>query len=313
MSSTFQPSTATNARRGNIQTSPAKTRAPRHCNKCTGRPLRNECIHTEAGRAMIKLRAESAEKLLTSSEPTGATAVDVRNDSSGLPLESPLDSPGDQPTGSNPDSTQQFPITITLPPQPTDCNALIPSQDLPTSLTSATKPHYSRATLANPKHGFVRAMRGADRHDVVRKHARPEGIQEAKIASKRFLENMNRLIEKADDLAASTGCWLFVGAQHRGAVGGTLHYTSPGLLHDAGEQMNGIAQDFQDLMTNLLHTGRTDVLELSRKLKKAEIEKEEANKQVNGLEERVARQERLLQLYATRLGIGADELEVPTE
>ncbi|KDR73876.1 hypothetical protein GALMADRAFT_71426, partial [Galerina marginata CBS 339.88] len=118
-----------------------------------------------------------------------------------------------------------------------------------------------------------------------------------------------------EDLAASTGCWLFVGAQHCSGVGATVHYTSPRLLRDAREPMNEIANDFHELMTTLLQSRRTDALTLSRKLKKAEEDKEVMDKKVEHMsdklatqEDKLANQERLLQLYASRLGIDPDTL-----
>ncbi|KDR72094.1 hypothetical protein GALMADRAFT_25222, partial [Galerina marginata CBS 339.88] len=75
-----------------------------------------------------------------------------------------------------------------------------------------------------------------------------------------------------DDLAAATGCWLFIGAQHPSSVGSTLHYTSPRLLRDAPSRVEDMANDMHELMTDLLQSRRSDALTLSRQLKKSQAE-----------------------------------------
>ncbi|KDR65666.1 hypothetical protein GALMADRAFT_30715, partial [Galerina marginata CBS 339.88] len=75
-----------------------------------------------------------------------------------------------------------------------------------------------------------------------------------------------------DDLAATTGCWLFIGAQHPSGAGSTIHYTSPRLLRDAPSRVEDLANDMHQLMTDLLQSRRSDALTLSLQLKKSQVE-----------------------------------------
>ena len=105
-----------------------------------------------------------------------------------------------------------------------------------------------------------------------------------------------------------TGGWLFLGAQHSSSVGSTIHYTSPRLARDASEEIGGIVTDFHTLMTQLLHSRRTEALSLQRQL----LEVEERNKEIAESNEvlgaKVNKMEHLLQNFADRLGVDAAEL-----
>lgn len=138
---------------------------------------------------------------------------------------------------------------------------------------------------------------------IPRKHAKPTPIEKAPQASKRFLETINRLIERCDDIAVSTGCWLFIGAQHPGGVASTIHYTSPRLYRDAPERMNEIATEYDQLMGDLLASRRSDALELRSQLKQSKEENLKMEAKMGDMETRMLDLARKVQLYSERLGL----------
>ncbi|KAF9521333.1 hypothetical protein CPB83DRAFT_745555, partial [Crepidotus variabilis] len=63
-----------------------------------------------------------------------------------------------------------------------------------------------------------------------------------------------------------TSCWLFIGAQHALANGAPIHYASPRLARDGGEQSNELATNFLRLIKLVESSKRTDTLQLQRSL-----------------------------------------------
>ncbi|KAF9521593.1 hypothetical protein CPB83DRAFT_753114, partial [Crepidotus variabilis] len=49
-----------------------------------------------------------------------------------------------------------------------------------------------------------------------------------------------------------TSCWLFVGAQHAAASGGTIHYASPRLCREGGSEINDLATQFLQVIKDII-------------------------------------------------------------
>lgn len=161
---------------------------------------------------------------------------------------------------------------------------------------------------------------------IFRHHALPSPIPEQKVASKRFLENINRLIERVrlnftliflilrirrqcEDVSTMTGCWLVLGAQHSSGVGSTIHYTSPRLARDAPEEAGAIINDFHALMTQLLQSRRTEALTLTRQLQEVEDQNKQIAQNNEVLESKLEKMQQIFQNFAQRLGIDAEDLD----
>lgn len=112
---------------------------------------------------------------------------------------------------------------------------------------------------------------------------------------------MNRLVERAEDISVKTGCWLFVGAQHPGGVGATIHYTSPRLLRDAPDDMDAIVNDYHGLMTNLLQARRAEALELAKKYQESLSENQAMVSRVNELEAQMLTMRQAIEAYQAQL------------
>ncbi|KAF9541869.1 hypothetical protein CPC08DRAFT_650441, partial [Agrocybe pediades] len=104
-----------------------------------------------------------------------------------------------------------------------------------------------------------------------------------------------------------TGCWLFIGAQHPGAVGSSLHYSSPRLLRDGRQAHEDIVNDFDGLMSDLVAARRADALQLRSQLRQTLKEKETLEARLKSIEARMGEQvtNETVHTYARRLGVSS--------
>jgi len=96
---------------------------------------------------------------------------------------------------------------------------------------------------------------------------------------------------------------MFLGAQHTGGVGSTVHYASPRLLRDAPQQMHSIANNFNMLISDLLASRRDDAVKLSTELRQQKEENRDISACVNSLEHTLIEKEALLNMYKEKLGM----------
>ncbi|KAF6756413.1 hypothetical protein DFP72DRAFT_846727 [Ephemerocybe angulata] len=151
-----------------------------------------------------------------------------------------------------------------------------PTPETPPSAPQSTaKKRQVRATVANPYHGHVAgAQRGIDTFKIVRKHAPPAPLDSTKDAAAYFNQSIGPIIERCEDIARKTGCWLFIGAQHITAQNGMVHYVSPRLVSDAPEEIEDITNELDDLIRGLRKSRRHDALRVCVELAEAEREKQ---------------------------------------
>lgn len=135
--------------------------------------------------------------------------------------------------------------------------------------------------------------------EVLQRHALPSPSRDSVAASKDFLEGMHRVLEKAEDVSTKTGCWLFVGAQHPAAAGGTIHFSSLRLVRDAPDDAENLANDFNSLMASLLRSRRSDALDACKKLEEARQANARLQSENSALRDAVQE----LREYSTRLGV----------
>jgi hypothetical protein len=107
-----------------------------------------------------------------------------------------------------------------------------------------------------------------------------------------------------------TGCWLFIGAQHAAASGGTLHYASPRLKKDGRGEIGPFTTQYLQILKNIQDVRKVDVLQLQDKLMKTQQEKDAAQQsetklrvELDQLHSEKEKAEILIQEYRSRLGL----------
>ncbi|KAF8203234.1 hypothetical protein BJ912DRAFT_348887 [Pholiota molesta] len=304
-----------------------KISTPSRCSRCEGRPLRSQCEHTKQGKDYI-LAQEASKNIENAiaqdgppsfhssprsrtvmSEPTRespAETTPVRMDECVPPWVGPIidptliamSTPGRSDAGTSNAMGTNMPAGTTTP------SVSEPGVDEATSSPGTPKSKRIRATASNARFGHVEGVcRGFTPHNVYRKHAVPDPIPEGARASKTFLEKMNSLVEQCEDISLKTGAWLFVGAQHPGATGGSINYSSPRLRRDGGQKTSDFATMFLKLIKKVADTKRKDTFEF-QKIIEAEREKmEQVQKDLEAVRAQAASDSQELALFRERFGV----------
>ncbi|KAK7030575.1 hypothetical protein R3P38DRAFT_2774895 [Favolaschia claudopus] len=146
------------------------------------------------------------------------------------------------------------------------------------------------------------------RNNIVRKSPLKPAMNERRKAGARFTRRSQEFIEKCENLAEETSCWLFIAAQHPNATEPFYHYSSPKLIRDAKTDVEDITNLFNTLFTNLKTARQQDTLDLTKKLH--DIEENFAStsqhltdtlNEVAEHEKRIAEQEEQLNQYKALL------------
>ncbi|PPQ69412.1 hypothetical protein CVT26_002450 [Gymnopilus dilepis] len=128
-----------------------------------------------------------------------------------------------------------------------------------------------RATMRNPIHGLVQGVKkGNKSHVTYRTHRLPSPRISALDVSRRYHRQINKLLQRCEDLSTETGCWLFFAAQHVTAREGAISYASPRLRREALEQAERIATDFNTTAARLRTSRRVEAVQLSEQLEEVE-------------------------------------------
>ncbi|KDR76769.1 hypothetical protein GALMADRAFT_67141, partial [Galerina marginata CBS 339.88] len=153
-----------------------------------------------------------------------------------------------------------------------------------------------KPTQANPFHGHVDGVkRGNAPYAIHRNKRLPNVIENSRDASRRFSRLLNKIVEKCEDASRETGCWLFLGAQHTSARGGTISYASPRLRSEAQSTASTLATEFNGAITTLLSARRADAVELQCKYEEAQALKQAADHQL-------LEQQKLIDTYRQQYG-----------
>ncbi|KAK7055926.1 hypothetical protein R3P38DRAFT_3566036 [Favolaschia claudopus] len=204
----------------------------------------------------------------------GSLPVNYQYPSSAWALPSlPVDKSADT---SSIDSTASFNLSqITMGTgsgQPDD--SVSPSSIVNTSLESPgstpTPRARIRASNGNPAFGKVQgAYRGSETADIIRSRAQRQKISDRKECSARFGRKTKELIERCEDLAQETGCWLFFTAQHPYAKEPFYHFASSRLLRDSKTDVETIINQFNKIFASLLAGRQRDAASMHKKLQEA--------------------------------------------
>jgi hypothetical protein len=94
-----------------------------------------------------------------------------------------------------------------------------------------------------------------------------------------------------------------VGAQHPGATGGSINYSSPRLRRDGGQKTSDFATMFLKLIKKVADTKRKDTFEF-QKIIEAEREKmEQVQKDLEAVRAQAASDSQELALFRERFGV----------
>ncbi|KAJ7704644.1 hypothetical protein B0H14DRAFT_2548090 [Mycena olivaceomarginata] len=189
---------------------------------------------------------------------------------------SPFNAPLSQPNWGTP--AHQPNVNATLSPEgaQTPVNSEDPfNSDLQNTASSpATTPtprSRIRPSKANPTFGKVKgAYRGSEPAGIVRTRPKKEALTDRKACSQRFSRKTKELIERCEDLAQETGCWLFFTAQHTHAKEPFYHYTSPRLLRDSKSDVETVTNTFNKLFASLLAARQKDASLMHKQLEEVQ-------------------------------------------
>lgn len=87
-------------------------------------------------------------------------------------------------------------------------------------------------------------------------------------------------VSKCERLAAETGCWLYISAQHVNANSGFYSYSSPRVRRDAREEVTEIQNCCNVMYASLLGARRSDAVALSLQAEKTKAELQKAQEQI---------------------------------
>ncbi|KAJ6477492.1 hypothetical protein DFH09DRAFT_1108600 [Mycena vulgaris] len=128
-----------------------------------------------------------------------------------------------------------------------------------------------RPSKKTPIFGKVKgAYRGSKPLEIVRQRGSRALISDKIACTQRFTRKSRELIERCEDLAQETSCWLFFTAQHVNANEPFLHYSSPRLLRDGKSDIEDITNEFNKLFISLSAARQREAFEMSKKLQDAE-------------------------------------------
>ncbi|KJA26617.1 hypothetical protein HYPSUDRAFT_180779 [Hypholoma sublateritium FD-334 SS-4] len=279
----------------------------RLCTKCPGRPFRVMCEHTKLGRLHLQ---NERERTLLSAGPPAPTQIPQTENLALRLSPTPLEQLHEQisPLTHNMELAGTSPtLEETVPPSPVG-STLAPAVPAPLSTSASsgavkTRGKRVRPMASNPVFGLVQGVyRGEVPHSVHRGHVLPMQIDKQDKCQKQFLEGANSIILKCEDLAAQTGCWLFVGMQHATARAAPLHYASPRFRNDAPTAVADFGRDFCTTMDNLLDARRRDTFEVEQNLRALEVEKGNLEQELVSLRGQIVGGDALLHRYQEAFG-----------
>ncbi|KAJ7739669.1 hypothetical protein DFH07DRAFT_778655 [Mycena maculata] len=160
------------------------------------------------------------------------------------------------------------PVPVSTPS--IDAMDILHTLNTPNTVTDTTPtptPTRLRSSKHSPIFGFVKgAYRGSDPLQIVRSREARKPLTSRSEVSHRFSKKTRELIERCEDLATETSCWLSFSAQHINANEAFFHYTSPRLLRDGKKDMEDIASNLNLLFFNLMKGRQNDALALTKRL-----------------------------------------------
>ncbi|PPR07645.1 hypothetical protein CVT26_001660 [Gymnopilus dilepis] len=158
----------------------------------------------------------------------------------------------------------------------------------------------ARATKGNPIYGVVKGVKKGNKDYALqvtyRMHKLPLPRSSARDVSRRYNRQVNKLLQRCEDLSTETGCWLYFGAQHTTAREGAISYVSPRFCREAREQAERIATDFNTTAAHLSTARRVEAVQLSEKLAEVERQRRAAEASFQEAQATIAE-------YKRRLGI----------
>ncbi|KAK7019196.1 hypothetical protein VNI00_018154 [Paramarasmius palmivorus] len=130
-----------------------------------------------------------------------------------------------------------------------------------------------RVSKKNPVYGFVRgSMRGEIPWDVPRRHPKEPYEASRELRTKAFNERVKRIVERCEEVANVTGCWLYFSAHLSTSNHGFVHFVSKNLNADAGGALDEIHSLHSNLYTSLSKATIRNVAEVEMEAAKTREE-----------------------------------------
>ncbi|KAL0570595.1 hypothetical protein V5O48_011362 [Marasmius crinis-equi] len=296
-----------------------RKRGPRRCKKCPGPnfPLQTEClVHSQ--RANARASAAARATTVDATLPGGPQEDNKDN----MRLNGPILAPSPSRMAT-PSPGPQLPVTPSphreSPPPPSQSQMAQSAQHL----LSPEMPHSSppiedasrrdttpspssmapqirrqnrlsrtvvdgtrvRPTHRDPTHGFMVAKRGANDYKVVRP-GRLLGRMTSGKVTQRYNTWIDRILISCERAYDETGLWINLAAQHPGARGEHIHWTSPTLERDTHPTIFQHLNEVTDSIYSCLKTARRqDIHEVEFKSARYRQQRDEAQKRVDEQEE----------------------------
>ncbi|KAK7060733.1 hypothetical protein VNI00_000465 [Paramarasmius palmivorus] len=135
-----------------------------------------------------------------------------------------------------------------------------------------------RVSQKNQPFGRVHgAMRGTLEWNVPRRRAKEPYETSRELRTKTFKERMERILQRCEEVANVTGCWLYISSQMATSNHGFVHFASDALVRDADQRMNDLHAFHSNMHTALSRATVRDVaaVEMENAELKDKLEKQE--------------------------------------
>ncbi|TEB19513.1 hypothetical protein FA13DRAFT_1797538 [Coprinellus micaceus] len=270
---------ATRNRKQATVTSPTKSRAPRRCRVCDGRPLLSECDHRRHGTTKKSSAHKGGNALSPSIMVTPAT---VQVPLAPLVAALPSGTPSDTAAHPTPQLglAQSVAVLSAVPEPAVQVTSMGPSlhvvgtggdgrddavlPPMPAPTQAKEKKHVYPSDV-NPVFGtMTRVGRGSSVYQMARKHRLKDPYANRKDAVRAFESGSRNVITRAESVAERTGAWVYVAMQHPRSRTPFIHYASRKLRAEAPEELQVIHRDMNRAMTLLKQADRAHHLDLIR-------------------------------------------------
>ncbi|KAK7020288.1 hypothetical protein VNI00_017740 [Paramarasmius palmivorus] len=151
------------------------------------------------------------------------------------------------------------------------------------------------------------AMRGELEWNIPRRREREQYESSRELRTKCFNVRIERIVQRCEEVARATGCWLYFSAQHRFSDHGFVHYASDRLLSDGGDLINEVHTLHSNMYDALQKATIRDVAQAEMDAARAREGEQAALKDVAALQDTVANKDVVIEkLRAVVLANGLD-------
>ncbi|KAK7043038.1 hypothetical protein VNI00_008776 [Paramarasmius palmivorus] len=157
-----------------------------------------------------------------------------------------------------------------------------------------------RVSQKNQPYGRVKgAMRGNLEWNIPRRRSVEPYNASRESRTTQFQRRMSRILQRCEEVANVTGCWLYISSQLATSNHGFVHFASDALIRDADQRMNDLHAFHSNMHTALSRATVRDVAQVEMENVQVRAELTEAKKSeaaaresLNDLQKKLEEQER---------------------